>query len=147
MDRRVGSWGCRCCWAYRTHRTRWIGRICYRLHTCVLGCCPCLPYWCSIRVWACRETSLGNAPRIACLTAQGLRLGACLTCWGVLDACVRGCDPFAPDALTACCAGFCFGLRDDTALVDWATLDLGLDFCLAGWDLVARTEQIGRAHV
>ena len=91
---------------------------------------------------SCRETSLGNAPRIACLTAQGLRLGACLTCWGVLDACVRGCDPFAPDALTACCAGFCFGLRDDTALVDWATLDLGLDFCLAGWDLVARTERL-----
>ena len=69
-------------------------------------------------------------------------MGACLTCWWVLDACVRGCDPFAPDALTAGCAGFCFGLRDLAGVVDGAAEGLRLAFGAAGLDLVVGTERL-----
>ena len=69
-------------------------------------------------------------------------MAAYLACWRVLDARVRGCDPVAPDALPAGCAGFAFGLRDLAGVVGWAVEGLRLAFWATGLDLVAGAERL-----
>ena len=69
-------------------------------------------------------------------------MAAYLACWRVLDARVRGCDPVAPDALPAGCAGFCFGLRDLAGVVGWAAEGLRLAFLAAGWRLIGAAERL-----